>query len=177
MLWKIQKFDWQIPETKWQSCLHNRVLCSQTPIQNSRVEPEKIMNSKPNITTQSIKYPSCSSPLTFVRSEHNSKSVNGVYIWVEVSLHLKAQGFSQGAFIKLRNIVCSDSYACCRSRHNLHHFCFNLVNVYLSRQMKHINRRHISFNIKSISVHPLLWMNVMLDFICMVFAGMWTTLR
>ena len=29
----------------------------------------------------------------------------------------------------------------------------------------HINRRHICFNIKSISVHPLLWMNVMLDFI------------
>ena len=37
---------------------------------------------------------------------------------------------------------------------------------------RHINRRHICFNIKSISVHPLLWMNVMLDFICMVFAGM-----
>ena len=36
----------------------------------------------------------------------------------------------------------------------------------------HINRRHFCFNIKSISVHPLLWMNVMLDFICMVFAGM-----
>ena len=35
----------------------------------------------------------------------------------------------------------------------------------------HINRRHFCFNIKSISVHPLLWMNVMLDFICMVFAG------
>ena len=36
----------------------------------------------------------------------------------------------------------------------------------------HINRRHFCFNIKYISVHPLLWMNVMLDFICMVFAGM-----
>ena len=36
----------------------------------------------------------------------------------------------------------------------------------------HINRRHFCFNIKSISVHLLLWMNVMLDFICMVFAGM-----
>ena len=36
----------------------------------------------------------------------------------------------------------------------------------------HINRRHFCFNIKSISVHPLLWMNVMLDFICMVFFGM-----
>ena len=36
----------------------------------------------------------------------------------------------------------------------------------------HINRRHFCFNIKSISFHPLLWMNVMLDFICMVFAGM-----
>ena len=35
---------------------------------------------------------------------------------------------------------------------------------------RHINHRHICFNIKSISVHPLLWMNVMLDFICMVFA-------
>ena len=41
----------------------------------------------------------------------------------------------------------------------------------------HINRRHFCFNIKSISVHPLLWMNVMLDIICMVFAGMWTTFR
>ena len=41
----------------------------------------------------------------------------------------------------------------------------------------HINRRHFCFNIKSISVHPLLWMNVMHDFICMVFAGMWTTFR
>ena len=40
---------------------------------------------------------------------------------------------------------------------------------------RHINRRHFCFNIKSFSVHPLLWMNVMLDFICMVFAGMWTT--
>ena len=37
---------------------------------------------------------------------------------------------------------------------------------------RHINRRHFCFNIKSISVDPLLWMNVMLDFICMVFAGM-----
>ena len=36
----------------------------------------------------------------------------------------------------------------------------------------HLNRRHICFNIKSIPVHPLLWMNVMLDFICMVFAEM-----
>ena len=42
---------------------------------------------------------------------------------------------------------------------------------------RHINRRHICLNIKSISLHPLLWMNVMLDFICMVFAGMWTTFR
>ena len=41
----------------------------------------------------------------------------------------------------------------------------------------HINHRHICFNIKSIPVHTLLWMNVMLDFICMVFAEMWTTFR
>ena len=34
----------------------------------------------------------------------------------------------------------------------------------------HINRRHICLNIKFISVHPLLWMNFMLDFMCMVFA-------
>ena len=39
----------------------------------------------------------------------------------------------------------------------------------------HINRRHICFNIKSISVHHLLWMNVMLDFICMIFAELWST--
>ena len=36
----------------------------------------------------------------------------------------------------------------------------------------HINRRHFCFNIKSSSVHPLLWMNVMLDFIGIVFTGM-----
>ena len=28
VLWKIQKFDWLILETKWHSCLHNRALCS-----------------------------------------------------------------------------------------------------------------------------------------------------
>ena len=28
VLWKIKKFDWLIPETKWHSCLHNRALCS-----------------------------------------------------------------------------------------------------------------------------------------------------
>ena len=28
VFWKIQKFDWLIPETKWHSCLHNRALCS-----------------------------------------------------------------------------------------------------------------------------------------------------
>ena len=44
--------------------------------------------------------------------------------------------------------------------------------LHLKLTCRHINRRHICFNIKSISVHPLLWMNVMHDFICMVFAGM-----
>ena len=43
---------------------------------------------------------------------------------------------------------------------------------FLKLTCHHINRRHFCFNIKSIFVHPLLWMNVMLDFICMVFAGM-----
>ena len=28
VLWKIQKFDWLISETKWHSWLHNRALCS-----------------------------------------------------------------------------------------------------------------------------------------------------
>ena len=51
------------------------------------------------------------------------------------------------------------------------------VQATLKLTRRHINRRHFCFNIKSISVHPLLWMNVMLDFICMVFAGMWTTFR
>ena len=32
-----------------------------------------------------------------------------------------------------------------------------------------------SFNIKSIFWHPLLWMDVMLDIICMVFAELWAT--
>ena len=47
--------------------------------------------------------------------------------------------------------------------------------AYLKLTCHHLNRRHICLNIKSITVHPLLWMNVMLDFICMVFAEMWTT--
>ena len=51
------------------------------------------------------------------------------------------------------------------------------ISLLLKLTCHHINRRHFCFNIKSISVHPLLWMNVMLDFICMVFAGMWTTFR
>ena len=46
-----------------------------------------------------------------------------------------------------------------------------MVNQYrIKLTCHHINRRHICLNIKSISVHPLLWMNVMLDFICIVFA-------
>ena len=52
-----------------------------------------------------------------------------------------------------------------------------LVLLALKLTCHHINRRHFCFNIKSISVHPLLWKNVMLDFICMVFDGMWTTFR
>ena len=54
---------------------------------------------------------------------------------------------------------------------------FLLDYVYLKLTCRRMNRRHICFNIKSISVHPLLWMNVMLDFICMSFAEMWTTFR
>ena len=53
--------------------------------------------------------------------------------------------------------------------------CLALYPTHLKLTCHHINRRHFCFNIKSISVHPLLWMNVMLDFICMVFAGIWTT--
>ena len=52
-----------------------------------------------------------------------------------------------------------------------------IIILLLKLTCHHINRRHFCFNIKSISVHPLLWMNVMLDFICMVFAGMCTTFR
>ena len=52
-----------------------------------------------------------------------------------------------------------------------------LIKSDLKLTCRHINRRHFCFNIKSISVHPLLSMNVMLDFICMVFAGMWTMFR
>ena len=51
------------------------------------------------------------------------------------------------------------------------------INHHLKLTCRHINCRHFCFNIKSISVHPLLWMNVMLDFICMLFAGMRTTFR
>ena len=37
--------------------------------------------------------------------------------------------------------------------------------------------RQYFFNTKIISVLPLLWMNVMLDFICMVFIELWATGR
>ena len=40
---------------------------------------------------------------------------------------------------------------------------------------RHLNRRHIFFYIKSLSVHPLLWMNVMLDFICIGFTKLSAT--
>ena len=40
---------------------------------------------------------------------------------------------------------------------------------------RHINHRHICFNIKSFSEHPLLWINVMLDFICVGFAELSAT--
>ena len=43
---------------------------------------------------------------------------------------------------------------------------------YLKQTYRHIYRRHMCFNITSIYVHPLLWMNAMLDLICMVFAEM-----
>ena len=43
MLWKIQKFDWLIPDTKWHSCLHNITLCSETRIHSNRPEPEKLL--------------------------------------------------------------------------------------------------------------------------------------
>ena len=48
---------------------------------------------------------------------------------------------------------------------------YHKFDFYLKLTCRHINRRYICFNIKSISVHPLLWMNVMLDFICMVVVG------
>ena len=52
--------------------------------------------------------------------------------------------------------------------------CADLIGLihFLKLTCHHLNRRHICFNIKSIPVHPLLWMNVMLDFIYMVFAEM-----
>ena len=49
MLWKIQKFDWLIPETKWHSCLHNRALCSDSRFHSSQVEPAKIIQINKNI--------------------------------------------------------------------------------------------------------------------------------
>ena len=50
-------------------------------------------------------------------------------------------------------------------------------NIFLDLKLTchHINRRHICFNIRSISVHPFLWMNGMLVCICMVFAEMLST--
>ena len=52
--------------------------------------------------------------------------------------------------------------------------CCSFV-LYLKLTCHHINRRNICFNIKSISVHPLFLMNVMLDSICMVFAELLST--
>ena len=55
--------------------------------------------------------------------------------------------------------------------------CWSLLTLnellYFSLKLtcQHINHRHI----KSLSVHPLPWMNVMLDCICMIFAELWST--
>ena len=60
-------------------------------------------------------------------------------------------------------------------------FVFNINSLFSFQKLSlkltchHINRRHICFNIESISVHPLLWMNIMLDFICMVFTELLST--
>ena len=45
---------------------------------------------------------------------------------------------------------------------------FSLTGFVLNLTSHHINRRHN--NIKFISLHPLLWINFMLDFICIGFA-------
>ena len=62
---------------------------------------------------------------------------------------------------------------------NLIYYCHSVCNYLNKYNLKltchHINRRHICFNIKAISFHPLLWMNAMLDFICMVFAELLST--
>ena len=49
------------------------------------------------------------------------------------------------------------------------------IKVDLSSYNICICSRHICFYIKYISVHPLLWMNVMLDFMCMVYAELFKT--
>ena len=48
-------------------------------------------------------------------------------------------------------------------------------NLSLKLTCHQINRSHICLNIKCISVQPLLWMHVMLDFMCMVFAELLST--
>ena len=52
---------------------------------------------------------------------------------------------------------------------------FSVNGLALKLTCDHINRRPICLNIKSISVHPLLWINVMLDFICMIFVELLST--
>ena len=47
--------------------------------------------------------------------------------------------------------------------------------IALKLTRRYINRRHICFNIKSFSVHPLLWIYVMLDFIHIGFAELSAT--
>ena len=53
VLWKIQKFDWLIPETKWHSCLHSRALFSyleQGRIQNLLCRGAQVTNEAEGFT-------------------------------------------------------------------------------------------------------------------------------
>ena len=61
-------------------------------------------------------------------------------------------------------IIWSGSYACCR--HNLHHFCFNLVNVYLSRQMKRSRKDRKQLLSFHSSPPCLLWTRLFAHWIC-----------
>ena len=71
------------------------------------------------------------------------------------------------------NIICLDIDLCNQGQENTSLGYMRIIKADLSSYKP----PPYFFNIKSISVHPLLWKNVMLDFICMVFAGMWTTFR
>ena len=88
-----------------------------------------------------------------------------VYEWGRVrglQSHVRTQNHG-----KLPTVYGTHICAHRKSRKQVH---WTPLKVKLKLTSRHINRHHICFNIKSFSVNPLLWMNVILDFICIGFS-------